>query len=433
MSVNKIIKENLKQGELKNGLKYILNNDNSYKSTSIFMFVRVGSKHEKEKEFGMAHFLEHLLFKGTKKFKSNIDLNKEIDNLTGTTNASTGKNFTNYYIKLPTENLLKGLVVLKEMVFESIIETKEFIKEKDVVIEEMNKTFEDSESFIEDVLPYYLFKNHNLEHYIIGSKKSIKEMKRNEIMKFYKKYYIPSNCLLIISGNFEKDIENHIPKIFNIKNNDVINHNYKPYNFKHQMKIISNYREHFQITIGIAFPLFNCYDNRKYCLDILMSYLDGNMTSQLWINLREKNPLVYDSDAEYELFEEGGIFYIKYSLEKKNVFKSIEEVYKIIEKLKKEKIPVKEFKRFQKNTILNLNIDREDNTEVCNFYGENYIFGNKLITYQDVINEYNNCTNESLYDLANYIFDYNKCIVVQLGDIDKKDFKKKVEKIIKIN
>ena len=429
MSQNKIIKEKLKKGKLKNGLQYILNQDNSYKSTSIFIFVRVGSKHEKEKEFGMAHFLEHLLFKGTKKFKSNIILNKEIDNLTGTTNASTGKNFTNYYIKLPTDNLQKGLIVLKEMVFESIIETKEFIKEKDVVIEEMNKTFDDSESFIEDVLPYYLFKGHDLEHYIIGSKKSVKDMKRSEIMKFYKKYYIPSNCLLIITGNFKNEIENDIPKIFNIKNNDEISHIYEPYIFKHQMKIISNYREHFQITIGIAFPLFNCYDNRKYCLDILMAYLDGNMTSQLWINLREKNPLVYDSDAEYELFEEGGIFYIKYSLDKKNVFKSIEEVYKIIEKLKKEKISAKEFKRFQKNTILNLNIDREDNTEVCNFYGENYIFGNKLITYQDVIDKYNNCTNKLLYDLANYIFDYNKCIIVQLGDIDKKTFKNKVNKI----
>ena len=308
MSQNEIIKEKLKKGKLKNGLQYILNQDNSYKSTSIFIFVRVGSKHENKKEFGMAHFLEHLLFKGTKKFKSNIILNKEIDNLTGTTNASTGKNFTNYYIKLPTDNLQKGLIVLKEMVFESIIETKEFIKEKDVVIEEMNKTFDDSESFIEDVLPYYLFKSHDLEHYIIGSKKSIKEMKRNDIIKFYKKYYIPSNCLLIISGNFKNEIENDIPKIFNIKNNDEISHIYEPYNFNHQMKIISNYREHFQITIGIAFPLFNCYDNRKYCLDILMAYLDGNMTSQLWINLREKNPLVYHSDAEYELFEEGGIF-----------------------------------------------------------------------------------------------------------------------------
>ena len=144
---------------------------------------------------------------------------------------------------------------------------------------------------------------------------------------------------------------------------------------------------------------------------------------------KRKNPLVYDSDAEYELFEEGGIFYIKYSLEKKMFINQLKKFIKSMEKLKKEKIPVKEFKRFQKNTILNLNIDREDNTEVCNFYGENYLLGNKLIKYTDVIEEYNNCTNESLYDLANYIFDYNKCIIIQLGDIDKKTFKNKVNKI----
>ena len=104
-------------GMVNNGLKYVLNNDNTFKSCSIFIFVRVGSKHEKKEEYGMAHFLEHILFKGTKKYRTNLELNRKIDSLSATTNASTGKNFTCYFLKLPSINTEEGIELLKEMVF----------------------------------------------------------------------------------------------------------------------------------------------------------------------------------------------------------------------------------------------------------------------------------------------------------------------------
>ena len=107
------------EGTLKNNLKYVLNQDKKFRSTTIFIFIRVGSKHENEQEQGMAHFLEHLLFKGTKKFKTNMILNKKIDSLGAQTNASTDKNYNCYYLKLPSSTILEGIKVLKEMVYDS--------------------------------------------------------------------------------------------------------------------------------------------------------------------------------------------------------------------------------------------------------------------------------------------------------------------------
>ena len=433
-------KNNLTNGALNNGLKYVLNNDNSFKSCSIFIFVRVGSKHEEKEEYGMAHFLEHILFKGTEKYRTNLELNKKIDNLSATTNASTGKNFTCYFLKLPAINTEEGIELLKEMVFFSILNNTELEKEKDVVLEEMNKSFDDSEDFIDDLLPYHIFKGTNLEHYIIGKKDIINNMKRKDIMKFYKKYYIPSNCILVISGNFEKSLESKLPKLLNletnikhsnpIKHSNSINHIYELCCYSKKMRIISDYRENFQITLGIAFPLFNYYDKRKYCLEILIAYLDGFLTSKLWLELREKNPLVYGTNASYELLEEGGIFQIVYSLEKRNVYKSLELVYKILEQLKKKKIKEEEFKMFQKNVIFNLDLEREDTSEICHFYGEQYLFNEKnVLTYEEVKKEYMKCTIEDIYDLSKFIFDYNKMVVIQMGDINKKTFEKKVKKI----
>ena len=416
------------EGILKNNLKYVLNQDKKFRSTTIFIFIRVGSKHEIEEEQGMAHFLEHLLFKGTKKFKTNMILNKKIDNLGAQTNAATDKNYTCYYLKLPSPNVLEGIKVLKEMVFESKLDSKELEKEKEVVIEEMNKTFDDSEDYINDLIPEYLFKDHNLGHHILGKKNLIRNMKRSDIMKFYKKHYIPNNSVLVITGNFDMKIQNELPKIFN-NSQSIIKHNYENFCFPKKRQIITKYRDHNQITLGIAFPIFNYFDKRKYCLDILISYLDGYLTSKLWVELREKEPLIYSGDAGYDVYEEGGYFQLVYSLEKKNVFKSLEIVNRIFNDIKNNKIKEEEFEMFKINIILNIEMDKEDADETSHFLGEEKLINDKILSYQKLKEYYENCKLEDLDNLGNSIFNYEKILVNQLGDINKKTFQNKVDKI----
>ena len=111
---------------------------------SIVLLVRVGSRNEKEKEYGLAHYLEHMLFKGNRSYPKYLELNKKIDSLHGETNASTHKNMTMYYLKLPGKNFREGLELLREMVFFSLLDAQELEKEKEVVIEEINKNIDES-------------------------------------------------------------------------------------------------------------------------------------------------------------------------------------------------------------------------------------------------------------------------------------------------
>ena len=416
------------EGILKNNLKYVLNQDKKFRSTTIFIFIRVGSKHENNTEQGMAHFLEHLLFKGTKKYKTNMILNKKIDSLGAHTNASTDKNYTCYYLKLPSENILEGIKVLKEMVYESKLDPKELEKEKEVVIEEMNKTLDDSEDYINDLIPEYLFKGNNLGHHILGKKDLIRNMKRSDIMKFYKKHYIPNNSVLVITGNFDMKIQNELPKIFN-NPQSVIKHNYENFCFPTKKQIITKYRDHNQITLGIAFPIFNYFDKRKYFLDILIAYLDGYLTSKLYLELREKEPLIYNGEAGYDVYEEGGYFQIVYSLEKKNVFKSLEIVNRIFKDIKNNKIKKEDFEMFKRNIILNIEMDKEDADETGHFLGEEKLINDKILSYKKLKEYYENCKLEDLNDLGNSIFNYEKILVIQLGDINRKTFYNKVNRI----
>mgnify|MGYP005995329877 CR=1 FL=1 len=132
-------------GKLQNNMSYVISPNKFHNSCSIIIFVRAGTKHENDSNNGVAHFLEHMLFKGTKKYPTNLKINKRIDQICGSTNAGTTKNMTSYYIKLPAKYILHGLDVLKEIVFHALLDKEEMEKEKKVVIEEINKVFDDSD------------------------------------------------------------------------------------------------------------------------------------------------------------------------------------------------------------------------------------------------------------------------------------------------
>ena len=224
---NKIVK-----GQLDNGLKYIINRNKFHKTCSLVLFIRVGSKHENEKEYGLAHFLEHMLFKGTKKYETNLKFNIRVDELNGTINAGTAKNYTNYHIKLPSKNILEGLDILNQMVFYSLIDSKELNKEKHVVIEEMNKSIDDSEDYLDDLVGEKIYKGNNLGHLIVGKKKNILGYKRQDLINFIKKYYVISNCCLSLAGDIPSGIVKYIKRIFNHKSKKNVSHQIQPYIYK---------------------------------------------------------------------------------------------------------------------------------------------------------------------------------------------------------
>lgn len=426
---NKIVK-----GKLDNGFKYIINRNKFNKTCSLVLYIRVGSKHETEKEYGLAHFLEHMLFKGTKKYNTNLKFNQKVDELNGSINAGTAKNYTNYHIKLPSKNINEGLDILNQMVFHSLIDKEELDKERYVVIEEINKGIDDSEDYLDDLVGEKIFDGNNLGHIIIGKKKNILGYKRQDLINFIKKYYIVSNCCLSLSGDIPSGIAKDIKRIFNHKSNKIINHINEPYIYKNIKPVfIFRQREQQQIFVNLSFPIFNIYDERKYGLDFIVDILYGNLTSRLWLALREYNPLVYGIKVYYELYEEGGQFLITLSLDKKNLNKAFELLYKELERLKNEKLKKREFNNVLNNLVHHFESEEEDNMEIAEYYGEKYLLDEEIDTFSDVIKKYKKCNTESIIELANLIFNFNKVVVGEVGTISLVELKKMYNKNFKIN
>jgi predicted Zn-dependent peptidase len=428
-------KNKIKTGILKNGLKYIINDNNIFSSCCIIFYIRVGAIHENDDEAGLSHLLEHMLFKGTQRYQTFMDLNKKFDMLNCSVNAATSKNLTFIDMKLPYQNIEEALKLVNEMVFKSLITKEELEKEKKVVLEEFNRTNDNPNTQLDILTTQFNFKKHRLSNLILGTKKNIKNFTRNQVFKFYKKYYIPSNCCISIVGNVTNNLKSKLEKIFDLKNNQKITHTIKPYeNLK-----IDNFLYKYTLGkinhISISFPIFSILDIRKYYLDILIDILGGNMTSRLWVALREENQLVYSFNVFYECYEDGGFLNITFSCVDKNVKKTIKTIMDILEKIKKIKISKDEMDLTKKKAIMDIEINSEESCEIGEFYGEQVILGNEINkdikNYNDIKKIYETCSEDILHNICNEFFIFPKMKLVLLGRIDKKEFNKITQKLIK--
>lgn len=417
-------KNKFSKGILKNGMKYIISPNKFHNSCSIVIFTRVGSKHESSDINGGAHFLEHMLFKGTEKYKTNLEINKRLDQICASVNAGTTKHITNYHIKLPSKYIKEGIDILNEMVFKSIIDKKEMEKEKHVVIEEINKVFDESGDYLDDLLSLYMFKGHILSPFVLGTKTKILKMTRSNLFKFYKKYYIPSNCCIAIAGDVPKNVINILNNIFDSKEPKLklpnIIHNYPKIDFKNKKNLFyTKERKQNQISVGFGFPIFDYYNDKKFYLDVLTDIMYGNMTSRLWLALRELNPIVYGLSVDDELYEEGGLLSITLSYDKKNTDLAFKVLHKELKRLKDELIPKQELDLIKNKLITDLEMEDDDNLDIAEFYGEQCILDTKIKTFKELKNLYKKTTPKILKDISNEIFDFSKVTLIQVGNFNK--------------
>jgi len=423
-------KNKIKQGILNNGIKYILNDNDTFSSCCIIFYIRVGAIHEKPEEYGIAHVLEHMLFKGTERFQTFIDLNKNFDLLNCSVNAATSKNITYIDMKLPYQNLVKGLELLEEMVFKSLFLEEELKKELKVIIEEFNKINDNTTTKLEILTTKFNFEKHRLSNLILGTKKNVLNFTRKDMLKFYKKHYIPSNCAISIVGNIKNNIIKDLNRIYSLKNKRTIQHKIIKYENPKVNNFIYMKNTGKQNNISISFPIFSILDYRKYYLDILIDILGGNMTSRLWIALREENQLVYEFNVFYESYEDGGFFAINFITSNMNVKKTIKTVMDILEKMKKIKISEDELKITKNKAIMDIEINSEESCEIAEFYGEQVILGQDVKNYQDIKKIYEKCDLDILQKLCEDIFVFDKMKIVMLGNLEKDKFNKIIEKLI---
>ncbi len=276
---------------LSNGLTVISEKIESVRSVSVGVWIKTGSRYEEMQNNGIAHFLEHMVFKGTKK-RSALKIAQSLESLGGSLNAFTGKEVTCYYAQSLDNHLKQAIDVLSDMLCNSLFQPKEIEKEKMVVIEEIKSVKDTPEDYIFDLFQEKLFPNCPLGSPILGTEVTVSGFNKDMLTSYLNKFYSTKNIIISAAGNVEHDklvklVEQYftLPQTENNLSTAKVNN-----------AAMDSFEIHQQINqahlcmgnAGISFT-----SKMRYPLLILNTYLGGGMSSRLFQNLREKNGLAY--------------------------------------------------------------------------------------------------------------------------------------------
>lgn len=390
---------------LKNGLRVIIVPMKNTESVVFQVLVKTGAKNEDKKVNGISHFLEHLVFKGTKKYPKPSDINKTLDRIGAEHNAFTGKEVTGFWVKLAVKDFDIGLNVVSDMVLNPTFDTKEIERERGVILQEISlyedrleiKAVEDLESMV--------FKNSSMDRVTLGTNESVKSITRNEIIRYRKDRYTSENMVVIVAGNVDKhNVLKNIEKIFrNLKNGK--NRGIEKNKFG-QKEIIVKFKDKKcdQSHVAIGIRSYDMFDDRRYAIDLLAIILGGNMSSRLFVEVREKRGLAYYVGASDIKYEGGGYLRIRAGVPKEKLYVVFNIIAKILNDIKKKGVSKNEL-HFAKEFVRGrMALSLEGSDEVADFFGEQELFHDKILTPQEIMKKIEKVTASDIMKVVKDIF-----------------------------
>ncbi len=409
--------DNIKIKVLDNGIPLLMDKIEGISSASLGVFVKTGAKNELPGEEGISHFIEHMMFKGTKN-RSAKDISEEIDNVGGIINAYTGKEVTTYYTQMLSNRLHIGIDILTDMFLNSTFLDENIEREKGVVIEEINMYEDIPEEIIHD-------KNGNLvidgpqSNIILGSVESVQGLTREKILNYFIEQYSPRNMVISIAGNFSED---EIFKKLNsgfgkIKKVEKI----REYNGKMEVKTPKTIIKKESNQVHLCFNTIgkSAVDKRRYEVAILANTLGGNMSSRLFQKIREDRGLAYSVYSYTSSFEEGGIITIYAG----TTLKDYKEVIKLIEEefqdIKNNGISEKELQKSKNQFLSAVTFGLESSKGRMTRMANSYLFYNEIKDLDDILNEIEQITVKDIEKIAKEIFDEKYYSLTVLGNINE--------------
>ena len=412
--------------KLKNGLPIILAPLHDTQAVTVLVLAKVGSRYESAKVSGISHFIEHLLFKGSKKRKTSLAITKALDNVGANYNAFTSKDMTGYYIKVGKKNLKLALDVLSDMVLAPLFEKREMEKERGVIIEEINMYEDNPLMGIEGYFEEEVFKGHPLSRKISGEKEDIKRMSREDIVSYFKKHYLQGKLLLGLSGNFNNNAIQTVEQFFGsqkLKNKEVA---FKKFDLKQtskRFKFVTKDTQQIQTMLG--FPAFGQNHPLYYPTALLATILGGNMSSRLFTEVREKRGLCYFVRASFEVYEDVGTFAVQAGLDPERLLLAFKTIKAELEKIKARGISKAELNKAKEFIKGKLILNLEDSADLISWLTHQQLMFGKIETLEEKIKKIEAVTLEQVNRSAKEIINWQKFNLAFIGpEKHKKDILK---------
>lgn len=384
------------------------------RSVALGINVRVGSGDEVDKEAGISHFIEHMMFKGTRS-RSAFQIAKEIDAVGGKINAGTGKESTGYYCVILDEHMQVAVDVLSDIFLNSLFEKKEIDLERGVILEEIRMYEDTPGELIHDLFAETILGGHPMGRPTIGTAETVGAMGREGMVGYVAYKYKPENIIIAVAGNVDHDeiVSKFEPLFKGLKRGEGPKKAPIPV-FSSQVKVKKKKTEQVHLCLGTRAP--SQLDGRRYAFMALDNVLGGSMSSRLFQEVREKRGLAYSIYSYMSPFRDFGFFSVYAGCAMDRYKQVTEIVLNELGKIKKEGITDEELKRTKEYVKSSIVLGLESTSSRMGWVARSEFYYDRVLSIDEVFAEVDKIGRDDIIGLANEYFRDENLALAMIGD-----------------
>ena len=394
---------------LSNGLTLITVSMPQMDSVTTLVGVGAGSRYETRNINGISHFLEHMFFKGSRKYPTAEIISNIVDGMGAINNAATDKEVTYYWIKSSAKNIEMASDMLSSMLSESLMAEEEIEREKGVIAEELRMYRDNPTRYIWDLYVKLQFGDQPLGWDIGGDEKTINSLKRDDFISYMDSLYSPKNMVLVYAGKIPTNIKKIAEKYFlNLPERSSFKP--KPVKLDKQTKPRVNvfYKKTDQVNLMLGVEAFDRYDKRRYPARLLATILGEGMSSRLFIQVRERRGLAYHVSSDFELYKDTGFFAAYAGLKLEKVEEGLSVIKAELERTVVEPVTEEELKKAKEMIRGRLAIRAESTNFLAEYFGLNFVLDNEIETFEEYLKKIDAVTVEEIQAVAKELFKKQK-------------------------
>lgn len=403
---------------LPSGLRIVTEEVNTVRSVAVGIWINVGSRDESSSTAGASHFLEHLLFKGTKN-RSALDISSAIEAVGGEMNAFTSKEYTCFYARVIDSDLALAIDVLGDLITSSVVAVADVKAEANVVLEEIAMRDDDPSDLIHDLFLETYYGNSQLGRPILGTTKSIKSMSRNTVYNYYKKKYLPQDIVVAVAGNVKhKDVVRKVEAALSKDNFlDKPNSDFKLRTSmqakipgRNKVGIIDRKTEQAHLLFGV--DGVSRSDDRRFALSIIASALGGGMSSRLFQEIREKRGLAYSVYSYIQQFAGSGSLSFYAGCQPQKAEEVISIIRDIAHEVANNGITNEEINRAKGAVRGALVLSQEDSGSRMNRIGKSELVYGEIMSFDEILKRISAVTHDEIREIASELLTVSPTLAV---------------------
>ena len=403
--------------QLDNGIRLIVKQMSGLLSVTMGIIVGTGACVETDEEDGISHFIEHMMFKGTKK-RNAFNISDEMDAIGAQVNAFTGKDITCYYAKSTSDHAAEAFEILSDIFLNSTFPADEMKREKGVIIEEISMNEDTPDDLCLDLLSKAFFGEKNYGRNILGPRKNVRGFKKADILTYMGERYTADNIVISMAGNISiEEAQGLVEKYFSSVPRG--NGTQRTVEVRLQSKNLSKKKDIEQVHLGIAYPSMKRYEPLADATMIVNAVLGGSMSSRLFQEVREKRGLAYTVYSYLTSYKDTGSLVVYAGVNSDNYLQSVEAIDACINDIRNKNITEYEFRRGKEQLLASQIFAQESTSSQMLLYGKELIYSGNIYNFEARVKKINAVTYQDVLQAIEYNFDAKYRATALVGRVDK--------------